>query len=180
MKGEWQDRIRAMQGVVHGDLPGFSLLVGMLPSHIDKLRAEPWVEAITPYRPAMKISPKLRPGVPQQFTAAHLAAFEPVAADDAARQQIEVSVFPGESTAVVAARVRGSSGVVIRETASAVQAVVPIRAIAELAGEPGVQAIVPMLCPNSTTTARPRSWGADGPQVRGHGFARHRPSHWGR
>ena len=61
-KGEWLEFIRSLGGVIHGNLPGYSLLVGILPGRLDALGQQSWVEGVTPYRPAMKVSPKLRPG----------------------------------------------------------------------------------------------------------------------
>ena len=109
-KGEWLERVRALGGTVHADLPGFSLLVGLLPSRLNELRQESWVEGVTPYRATMKVAGALRPGAPRVLDAAHLTAF---AGAPAGAQQVEISVFRGESTADIAAKVRTNHGVAL-------------------------------------------------------------------
>lgn len=61
-KGEWLDRIRSLGGTIHGSVPGLSLIVGILPKNVPTLQQEQWVEGVTPFRPAMKVSPQLRAG----------------------------------------------------------------------------------------------------------------------
>jgi hypothetical protein len=139
----WLEAIEAAGGAVHGTSPGFSLLVGVLPAAAADLSGEPWVEAITPYRPAMKVSPKLRPGSSPTLTAGQLASVDLEHADSGARERVEVSVFPGETTAAVAARVRDAGGMVLSDDGRRVKAVVAPGAIADLAGGPEVQAILP-------------------------------------
>ena len=92
-KGEWLEFIRSLGGVIHGNLPGYSLLVGILPGRLDALGQQSWVEGVTPYRPAMKVSPKLRPGVDPHLDFDALSEVLPAAEP----QQVEVSVFPGEN-----------------------------------------------------------------------------------
>jgi hypothetical protein len=139
-KGEWLEFIRSLGGQIHGNLPGFSLLVGILPGRLATITQQPWVEGITPYRPAMKVSPRLRPGVNPHLDFEALSEVQP-AADGS--QQIEVSVFPGESTAAVAALIRQEGGSVLTESPRGVTAVVSSAAVPRIAAEPGVQAIVP-------------------------------------
>jgi serine protease AprX len=145
-KDEWLTQLRALGGTVQGDLPGFSLLVGLLPSQMETLRNEKWVEAITPYRPTMKVSAKLRPGVPRELNAAHLTALDATPLPSGG-QQVEISVFRGESTADIAAAVRSNGGTVLKETAATVTALVSPQALLQLAAKPGVQAIVPHAFP---------------------------------
>jgi len=142
VKGEWLEAIRAHGGTIEGNLPGFVVLVGILPAAVPKLQAEPWVEAITPYRPAMKVSSKLRPDTGNVLSAADLAAIDLSAADPNAREQIEISVFPKESTADIAALVRAANGTVLEETPHTVIAVVSPSTITTLAAQPGVEAII--------------------------------------
>src|SRR6266581_3517338 len=99
----WLSALRGHGVEILGSLPGFTLLVGMLPERVAEVRAEPWAEDITPYRPTMKISPKLRRGVPRELDADALATVEAEEIDDQQPQLIEVSVFPGESVNEVAA-----------------------------------------------------------------------------
>jgi hypothetical protein len=142
-KGEWLEAIRAHGGAIEGNLPGFVVLIGILPAAVPKLQAEPWVEAITPYRPTMKVSAQLRPDAGAVLSATNLEAFDLSAADPNAREQIEISVFPKESTADIAALVRAANGTVLEETPQTVIAVVSSATINTLAAQPGVEAIIP-------------------------------------
>jgi serine protease AprX len=144
-KGEWLDEIRAMGGAVHGSMPSFTLIVGMEPGKVDALRAKPYVEAVTPYRPAMKLSPELRRSRARVLGATELsAAVEPAdAATPQEGHQVQVRVFPGESTTGVASLVRAAGGNVMSETLDTVVAVVPSDGITKLADEQGVQSILP-------------------------------------
>jgi serine protease AprX len=140
-------RALAAQGVeVHSSLAGFTLLVGMLPERVDEVRAEPWVEEVTPYRPAMKLSPKLRAEVRRDLDADALAS---VPAEDLGdqRQLVEVSVFPGESVNDVAALVREEGGTVLTTESRSLVANVGPATIATLADVQGVSAILPFALP---------------------------------
>jgi len=143
-KGEWLTALKAAGATVHTHLPGFALLVGMRPPMVEAVRQQPWVEGVSPYRPAMKVSPQLREGVPAELTAQHLAALEAPAAGEA---QIEVSVFSGESTEAVAQQVRTAGGVVFQVTPHVVRALVPRKSIGEIAAREGVLAIIPYRWP---------------------------------
>jgi hypothetical protein len=143
---EW---MRALQGhgvEVHGSLPGFTLLVGVLPERVEELRALPWVEAVTPYRATMKVSPKLRPGRRRDLNSDALAR---LAVEELADQPqlVEVSVFPGESVNEVAARVREAGGTVLTTYGGSLVANVAPSTIAELADLQGIQAILPYAVP---------------------------------
>jgi serine protease AprX len=59
-KAEWLKTLEALGGVIQSNFAGFTLLVGILPSQVAALQAEPWVESVTPYRPSMKVSPQLQ------------------------------------------------------------------------------------------------------------------------
>jgi serine protease AprX len=146
-KEEWLNTIRARGGIIHGNLATFTLLVGILPSEIPMLQEQPWVEAVTPYRAAMKVSPKLRPGVGRHLGAAELATVDIESDTPDTREQVEISVFPGEDTTTIAARVRADAGTVLSETPGAIIASVPPHTIAELAEEQGIQMIQPHAFP---------------------------------
>lgn len=139
-KGEWLDRVRSLGGTIHGSVPGLSLIVGILPKNVPTLQQEQWVEGVTPFRPAMKVSPQLRPDVGKHLDTAALADVQPAAVGS---QQVQVSVFPGESTAAIAAQVRAAGGEVLKEGPRSVTAIVPADAIPGLAAGQGVQAVVP-------------------------------------
>lgn len=140
-KGEWLETLKARGASIYGTLSGNVLLVGVQPPQLAHLQEHPWVEQVTPYRPAMKVSPKLRPGVARTLTTAHLTSLE--AGVPGASEQVQISVFPGESSEAVAAQVRTAGGAVLSTSATSVTAVVPSQKIAALAEQQGVQAIVP-------------------------------------
>lgn len=144
---EWLQALRGHGAEVYGSLPGFTLLAGMLPERVADVRAEPWVEDVTPYRPTMKISPKLRRGVRRELNVDTLAAVGPEEIEDQQPQLVEVSVFPGESVNDMAARVRDAGGTVLTTLGRSLVANVRPSAIAELADVQGVQAILPHALP---------------------------------
>jgi serine protease AprX len=146
-KEEWLDAIRAHGGILHGNLASFTLLVGIQPTEVPTLQEQPWVEAVTPYRAAMKVSPKLRPGVGRHLGAAELATVDIESDTPETREQVEINLFPGEDTATIAARVRAEAGTVISESPGGIIASVSPYAIAGLAEEPGIQAIQPHAFP---------------------------------
>ena len=93
---DWLQALGVRGVQVHSNLAGFTLLVGMLPERVDEVRAEPWVEDITPYRPAMKVSPKLRPAPGGTWTPNTL---ESVAVDESTTRRMSRGVvFPGDKS----------------------------------------------------------------------------------
>ena len=138
--GEWLTALKTAGVTVQTQLPGFALLAGMRPAVAATVGELPWVEGVSPYRPTMKVSPQLRQQVPAELSVKSLAAFEAPAEGHA---QIEVNVFPGESTEAVARQVRAAGGVVLTTSPHAVRAVVPQKLIAEIAAQEGVQSIIP-------------------------------------
>lgn len=125
---EW---LRELDGEIHDSLPNFTLLVGIRPERLGELRARPWVEGITPYRAAMKISPKLR--------AEHELADEP--------RLVEIAVFAGERTDTTTAQIREAGGTVVSATSRSIVATVDGQTIARLANSPSVQVILPYNLP---------------------------------
>jgi hypothetical protein len=144
---EWLQVLRGDGAEVYGSLPGFTLLAGMLSLRVAAVRAEPWVEYVTPDRPTMKVSPKLRRGVRRELNAGTLAAVAAEEIEDQQPQLVEVSVFPGESVNDVAARVRDAGGTVLTTLGRSLVANVRPSAIAELADVQGIQAILPHALP---------------------------------
>lgn len=144
---EWLQALQSRGAEIHGSLPGFTLLVGILPEHLEGVRSEPWVEEVTPYRPTMKVSPKLRRGVRRELDAAGLASVTAEEVEDQQPQMVEVSVFPGESVNEVAARVRENGGTVLTTLPQSLVATVSPSVIAELADLQGIQAILPHALP---------------------------------
>jgi len=144
---DWLQVLKGAGAEVHGSLPGFTLLVGMLPERVAEVRAEPWVEDITPYRPTMKVSPRLRRGIRRDLDADTLAAVTAEEIEDQQPQLVEVSVFPRESVNEVAARVREAGGTVLTTLPRSLVASVRPSTIAQLADVQGIQAILPHALP---------------------------------
>jgi len=144
---DWLQVLKGRGAEVYGSLPGFTLLVGMLPERVAEVRAEPWVEDITPYRPTMKVSPRLRHGLRRDLDADTLAAVTAEEIEDQQPQLVEVSVFPRESVNDVAARVREAGGTVLITLPRSLVASVRPSTIAQLADVQGIQAILPHALP---------------------------------
>jgi serine protease AprX len=147
-KGEWLAALRTNGTTIHASLPGFGLLAGLLPDRRAAIEALPWVEAVTPYLAAMKVSPRLRSGATRALEALDLATVSFTTDDPEADEQVEISVFPGESTAEVAAKVRDAGGAVLAEMPQEVIAVVSRKTIAPLAEQSAAQAILPYAPPH--------------------------------
>lgn len=144
---EWLDAVRGIGATIHSSLADFTLLIGALPERIDALRANPWVQDVTPYRPAMKVSAKLRTGNARVMD---IDALSDVTAGDFAlpgQELVEVSVFPGESTTAVATLVRNSGGTVLSTQRSALVVNASAATLAGLANVQGIQAILPHALP---------------------------------
>lgn len=139
----WLDDLTAAGADLHGSLSGFTMLAGFLPERAEAIRALGFVEEVTPYRPAMKVSPKLHPARRRDLDAASLAAVDPDDFTDDGPQMIEVAVFPGEDTAALARDIRDAGGSVFTALPKSLVASVPRPFIADLAEREGVQAIVP-------------------------------------
>jgi hypothetical protein len=150
VKGDWLTHIRTLGGRVHGTLQRYTLLVGILPGRLSEIRKEPWVEAVTPYRPSMKVSRRLRPGVGRALGVAELTAVKTEGEAPDAQEQVEINVFPGESTASLEARIREAGGLIVAKTQTSVTAAVPRQVLPQLAEIQGVQAIVPHQFPEFT------------------------------
>jgi serine protease AprX len=144
-KGEWLDEITALGAAIHDNAASYTLILGIEPAQVNKLRDMRFVETVTPYRPAMKVAPELRRLDTRVLGMNELASAAPAAAEAAPQggQQVQVSVFPGESTSAVVAAVKAAGGSIVAETAETVTAMVPDNAIASLAERQGVQSIVP-------------------------------------
>ena len=141
---EWLDQLRSAGATVQDSLDHDTLLVGMLPSAEDRLKQLPWVEAVTPYRPAMKFAPRApEAGQTHQLGVSELAATPVLAGDPDEVQQVEISVFPHESTEELATMVREAGGTVLGQSDQAMIAQVKKSALPRMAEQPGVQAILP-------------------------------------
>lgn len=145
--GDWLKFIRDLGGSVESNLKGFSLLVGMLPGVLATLKKQVWVEAVVPYRPAMKISRKLRSDPAPELTVDHLATARVRRPRSAKPVRVEISVFSGESTAEIGGEVRKSGGAVLSETERSIIATLLPRLIPGLAGRQAVQSIRPHVFP---------------------------------
>ncbi|MEL7362380.1 MAG: S8 family serine peptidase, partial [Bacteroidota bacterium] len=144
----WRQQIGALGGTIHGALRDFVLLVGVLPERVSALQEMAWVEAVTPYRAAMKVAPQLRPGVDRNLAIADLASVDETDSDgEDEAVQVEINVFAGESASAVAAQVRRAGGVVLAETEHMVRATVTRPTISAIANDQGVQSILPFQFP---------------------------------
>ena len=128
-----------------------------------------------PLSPAMKMSPRFQKGMTPRLAVNDLLAAPPVGTDASATQQIEITVFPNESTEEVAARVREEGGMVLRQNDQSVAAIVPVPSIHKFAELPSVQAVVPHAFPTFTNDVAatimniPANRQFDGQQLQGDG-----------
>lgn len=140
---EWMRELDEAGAAVHGALRGFTLLVGALPERIGSVRSRSWVEDVTPFRPVMKVSPKLRRGARRELDARALAAPVSDTLEDDEPRLVEISVFPGESTDEAIGRIEGAGGLIMTRLPDSLVASVPAATVAELADLQGIQSIVP-------------------------------------
>lgn len=147
-KQEWLDEVRGLGARIQGAVPGYGVIVGALPDVRNALEQAPYIEAVTPYRPAMRLAPTLRPDVEgMELATAELATVEQVPEEAA---QVEVTVFDGESVEDVAGRIRASGGSVISTSDRHVVAHAPPEALQDLAAQNGIEAILPFAFPEPT------------------------------
>lgn len=161
-KQEWLATVDARGGIVQGTLPGYLLIVGITPASAATLAAEPFVEDLVPYRPAMKVSPALRPDVlGRELGVEELTKVDTVGpvggalegrpdAEAAGTVQVQVSVFAGESAADVAADIRSAGGTVLSESDRTVLAFATPESLVQVAERQGVEAILPHSFPEFT------------------------------
>lgn len=140
---EWMRELAESGATVHGTLRGFTLLVGALPERIESVRSRPWVEDVTPFRPVMKVSPKLRRGARRELDARALAAPAADEIEDGDARLVEISVFPGETTDEAVERIEGAGGLIMTRLPDSLVASVPAGTVAALADLQGIQAIIP-------------------------------------
>jgi serine protease AprX len=150
---EWLNQLRERGAEVHDSLANFTLLIGVLPDRLAELRDLPWVDDITPYRPAMKLSPRLRGERRRSLDVGELAVPAGVADSDVDGdvggdvRLVEVSVFPGERTEETADRIRAANGSVLSVSGRSLVASVRTEDLAQLADQQGVQAVLPHVLP---------------------------------
>ncbi len=138
---EWLNAIRGAGAAIQDSLEADTLLVGMLPNTVPALQALPWVEAVTPYRPAMKMLKYPRDAA-HTLSVAALTAPEAAAAPDDV-QQVEISLFPHESSENLAGLIRDAGGTILGQGEQSVTARVKASALTAIAEQPGVQSILP-------------------------------------
>jgi serine protease AprX len=143
----WLAVVRGLGAVVHSTLAGSTLLVGALPERVAALRAQPWVLDVTPFRPAMKVAATLRRGRERALDARALSEVDAADLAEPDRQLVEVSVFPGESTAELAALVRREGGTVLSTRPTSLVVNASADALARVAQVQGVQALLPHALP---------------------------------
>jgi serine protease AprX len=165
---DWLRALRERDVEVHDSLAGYTLLVGVPAGHASDLGNLPWVEDITPYRAAMKVSPRLRAEARSRLDADDLAAgpgamAHPAEAAGAAGRDtagdtgdtgegsgehlVEVSVFAGESVRGLSERINAAGGAVLSSTDRVLVASVAPAVIEDLAGQSQTKAILPYALP---------------------------------
>jgi serine protease AprX len=142
-KNEWLEHIRALGGAIHGSTPTFTYIVGIEPDRAKELAEFPFIEAVTPYRPTMKVAPELTKSRRRSLDVESLATLDTAPPVKGDVHQVQVQVFPGESSADVSAAVKAAGGSVLSQTTETVTAMVPSSAIGTLAEQQGVQSILP-------------------------------------
>ena len=147
-KGEWLKQLSALGAEVVGSLPGEALLLRCLPEKIDAVRDEPSIESVASYRPAMKVSPKLRRDRQATLASAELA-MAPEAVVGEKPQLVEVTVFPGEKIEDVSAKIQAAGGRIISQSGQGIRAIANQDAIREAANDLSVEAIQPFAFPET-------------------------------
>jgi hypothetical protein len=145
-KGEWLAELASLGADVIASPPGDALILRMLPEKRPSIESLPWVDSIASYRPAMKLSPKLRRDRRAGLDAADLAMSAAEALGDA-NQLVEITVFPGEPVDAIAGKVEAAGGRVLSTTETTVKAVAGMEAIQAAAEDPGVEAVQPFVFP---------------------------------
>jgi serine protease AprX len=144
---EWLAAIRDLGAEVLDSLPGYTLLVGAPPDRVAALRGESWVADVTPYRPAMKVAPALRPDAERRLSTEALTTPASAGFDEAGARLVEITVFPGEEVGEAAERVRAAGGAVVRSAGRTLVVSATPSIIAEVADVQAVQAILPYALP---------------------------------
>lgn len=145
VKDEWLAALRQAGARSQGSLPGFRVIAGIVPAQLDRIAGLEFVEKVTPYLPAMKLSPRLRNDVPGPHLSE--AALAEVAEAAPGTQRVEVTVFDGESSEQVAARVREAGGTVLSSDTRKVVADVDGSVLPEISAVEGVASILPFEFP---------------------------------
>jgi len=141
-RGDWLEALDRLGGSVKGVLQGYRLIVGALPDRTPEIEGHPWVEAVTPYRPAMKVSSQLRRDVEDaDLSVDALSAVNDIATSG--RPAVQVTVFEGESVDEVAQRLRTTGGTVIASDPRSVTAVASPEVLQALARDQAVESILP-------------------------------------
>ena len=144
-KGEWLAELSAGGAEVVTALAGEALILRVLPANVAAIQSLPWVESLAAYRPAMKLSPKLRPDRRVTLGPAELAMSSAAAGEG--EQLVAVTLFPGESVDALVAKIEAAGGTVMSRTENSVTAVAGREAIAQAADDVGVEAIQPFAFP---------------------------------
>ncbi|MCB0210067.1 MAG: S8 family serine peptidase [Anaerolineae bacterium] len=129
-KGAWLDTIRAYGGDILEGLPGYALVVSMLPAQVRSLlESESWVEKVVAYGPAYNAEAKINLGLRAGSTAP--------------TRQVEISFFRETDSTALVEKIREAGGRVFSQTAHTIVAVVPVSLLKQLSHLPDVQAILP-------------------------------------
>jgi uncharacterized protein (TIGR03437 family) len=145
-KGEWLSELARIGADIIASPPSDALILRLLPENRAAIENLPWVESVATYRPAMKLSPKLRRDRRATLDSSDLSmsAAEVLGQAD---QLVEITVFPGESVDALAAKITAAGARVIGRTERTLKAVAGMEAIRAAAEDPGVEAIQPFRFP---------------------------------
>lgn len=146
--GDWLKALADAGIEVLGNMQGNALLVKMMPSKLGSLQAMSWVEGVSSYRPALKVSPKLLQGEhgSNVLSREALSVTHP-AAPGARSRKIEVTVFPGESVDPIIASLEAAGGQILSVGSQSVKAIAPLSVVSRLAGQVAVESIDPFEFP---------------------------------
>ncbi len=147
-KGDWLASLAELGAEQIASLPGEALIVRATPEALDAIRPLDFVESVASYRPAMKLSPKLRRDRLATLESAELtmSAEDTVAEQD---QLVEISLFPGESVDDLAAKVEGAGGQIFGRTDTSLRTVAGPAVLQAVAADNGVESIQPFEFPET-------------------------------
>ena len=150
--GDLLKSIQRIKGTNHGSLPGNRLIIGLVPSDLEKLASIELISNIIPYVASLKIAPGLdRLGERAPDAGGLVAAPQDVDLQDAdivrEGRSVEIAVFQGEGTAELSASIREKGGTVIVESPQSIRAIIPDHVIREIANREGVEVIAPFVQP---------------------------------
>ncbi|MEM1323741.1 MAG: S8 family serine peptidase [Bacteroidota bacterium] len=146
MMEDWKKAMDELEVEIIGRTAGESFLVGLMPDQAGSLSDFPWVDGLTPYRPNLKISTKLRQRSSSILNRNALAA--PMDAMQLSENQmVEVTVFPGESTDSIMEQLTDGGAQVLMQGKQSVRVIANQELIKKVAMDVSVLTIQPFAFP---------------------------------